>query len=787
MDTVERRWITNRFSIAQAALALLAFLLLATPVLAQGGGPTMSVSGGFDGYCRRDAWCPVHVVLSNEGPDIEGELHIIYAYTTTPDRPSVAKPVSLPAHSRKAYFLYLPPVGGSTAWKVRLVSNGEVLVEERLSLRTMGGRDPLYGVVGGSEGSLNFLADVAPPGATGRVAYLPLEALPPDPLAWEPMDVLVLSDVDTGGLSPNQRRALETWVAHGGHLVVAGGGGADRTAVGVADLLPVTVGPLRSVEDLGALTERLGTGLVPGPYGVTEVTVREGEVLLEQDGLPLIVRRVYSAGVVDFVAFGTGAGLFTRWEDGTRLWSLLVETTAQPAPRIAFRQEYLAMEAIGIIPDLVAPSPFHLLAFVLVYTLLIGPVNYLVLKRLDRRELAWATIPLLVLAFTAFTYLTGLHVRGRIPIVHRLVAIRVPPGSDVGRATAAVGLFSPRRTAYDVQIAASVYPADWDFPGYGVPSAHLSRILQTGEGSRVIRVQVDVGGIRPFLAETYVDAPRVAADLRLVAGEGGDFRLEGTIRNGPSRLSEAVLIVGQQDLRLGDLEPGAETTVHLDLHGSVQTTPIGPSAFIAPPAPPYGWSDLPNRILGGGEYWTDRDLYRKYQFLSALFSNSPGLGPGVHLVGWAEEGPPEVEVVDRPSRQWTTALYIYDLPITLPETGVSFRIPPDLIFCAPEETLSEPYLGPHQSVVFRCTPGTAVRATRVTKVTVSLYGDGEVEVFVWDWEEERWIEVGSGWKRFTLPRPEAVTSSSGVIRLRMRTGNVPTGIERIEVEIEGER
>ena len=742
----------------------------------------MSVSGGFDGYCHRGVWCPVRVVLSNEGPDIEGELHIIYAYTTTPDRPTVAKPVSLPAHSRKAYFLYLPPVGWSTAWKARLVSDGEVLVEQEFSLHGMGTEDPLYVVVGGGGDDLNLLANISPPGTTSRVAHVPLEALPPDPLAWELMDVLVLSDVDTSGLSPNQRRALETWVAHGGHLVVAGGIGGERVAAGVAEILPVAVGPVRSVDDLWALEERLGIALVPGPYAISETTVREGEVLLEQDGLPLIVRRIHGAGVVDFVAFGTGAGLFARWEDASRLWSFLLEVETPTVRHLAFREAYPTISALGTIPDLAAPSPLSLLAFMLVYILLIGPVNYLVLKRLDRRELAWVTVPLLVLAFTACAYLTGVQVRGHTAIVHRLVAVYVPPGSEVGRVTTAVGLFSPRRTAYDLRIGGTgVRQADWDFYGAPPQPTHPPHILQGAEETHVSDVRVDVGGIQPFIAETYADVPPVEADLRLMST--GGFRLTGTIRNGPVRLSGAVLLVGYEEQRLGDLEPGAEAAVQLDLHTSVQTTPGGPPVFTGP----FGGGELPRRILGEADYWKDRDLYRRYQMLSALFPyNVSGLGRGVYLVGWAEEGPPEVEVVGREARQIVTAFYVYHLPVTVPEEDVPVNIPPGLIICAPEDEM-EPYLGTHQTVRFRCAPAVQVRVDRVEEVTMRLQGSGEVTVSAWDWEQEEWVDAGTGWGRFTLPRPDTVVSQEGVIRLQIRTGDIPTTIERIEVTVKGQR
>ena len=52
-------------------------------------------------------------------------------------------------------------------------------------------------------------------------------------------------------------------------------------------------------------------------------------------------------------------------------------------------------------PALALPSIEGLLLLLLGYIVLIGPINYLVLRRLDRREWAWVTMPLLVVGFTA--------------------------------------------------------------------------------------------------------------------------------------------------------------------------------------------------------------------------------------------------------------------------------------------------------------------------------------------------------------------------------------------------
>jgi hypothetical protein len=157
-----------------AAVVLLAWTC--GPVIGQESGPTMEVTAGFDGYCRRDGWCPVYILLSNEGADIEGKLYVaVRGASGSAEHDVYARPVLLPAHSRKAFFLYLPSVGWTTQLIVRLVSGEEILALQPANVRRLGEEDRLYGVISSNPSALNFLSDVAPAGGQAAVAHLSLE------------------------------------------------------------------------------------------------------------------------------------------------------------------------------------------------------------------------------------------------------------------------------------------------------------------------------------------------------------------------------------------------------------------------------------------------------------------------------------------------------------------------------------------------------------------------------------------------------------------------------------
>jgi len=765
------------------------------PAAAQEGSLALQVRAGFDGYCHGSDWCPVVVVATNEGADVEGELDLIVGGTSIGTVPNVyARRVVLPAHSRKAYFFLLPPAESPPRDHptVQLVAGGAVLSAEQAVLTWLREEDRLYGVASSSPSALNFLGDVAPAGGRAAVAHLNLEALPPDPLGWDGLDVLVLTDVDTTALGSDQRQALETWVAHGGHLVVGGGAGAARTVAGLADLLPVVVGGTRAVDDLGPLGELWGAPIAPGPYAVAEVVLRDGEALIRQQDergdLILLARRTTGAGKVDFLAFDAGLSPFARWDDNGRLWEFIVEMGGASVPRITLRNGYRAREAANAVPGLEPPSMVQILAFMLAYTLLVGPVNYVVLRKLDRRELAWLTIPVLIVGFTVCAYVTGFQIRGNTPIVHRVAAVYVPPGASVGRASQVVGLFSPRRTTYDVWVAgAGVRQVPGDpLGGPGMSDVtRPPRFIQQAEGLMVTGLRVDVGDVRPFVAEGYADVSPVDADLQLVSSAVGGLQVAGRLRNGGVALKDAVLISGDQAQRLGDLGAGEEVGV-------------GFAYDVAS-----GQTDIVEQVLGIVVYWEDPELYRRNRFLQALLSQDGqlDLGRGVYLVGWAEEAPLPAEVVGRPFSTVETAFYVYALPVAGLEPGATVVIPPGLITRVVEETAGSVdvwpgglHMEPESAVVFRFTTWDGVTVRQVDELVLELVGRSRGDmshppaVFLWNEASGGWEGLDVGWGRHTIPDADVYVNRSGDVLLRLDTdAEWPADVESLTITIKGQR
>ena len=110
------------------------------------------------------------------------------------------------------------------------------------------------------------------------------------------------------------------------------------------------------------------------------------------------------------------------------------------------------MQAVYQLPALALPPTSGLLVIIAAYILIIGPINYLVLKRLDRRELAWVTMPVLVLAFAAASFGYGSFLRGTDVVVNEVAIVRGAPDATEASAQVYFGIFSPTRSTYQVQV-----------------------------------------------------------------------------------------------------------------------------------------------------------------------------------------------------------------------------------------------------------------------------------------------------------------------------------------------
>jgi hypothetical protein len=98
-------------------------------------------------------------------------------------------------------FLSVYPHGFFSGLKVRLVADGKTLAESDLKTSCIGAENILIGLLTDSPASYDALTGVKPLTGTVKVAQIGLGDLPDQVTGWAGLDALVISGVDTSGLS----------------------------------------------------------------------------------------------------------------------------------------------------------------------------------------------------------------------------------------------------------------------------------------------------------------------------------------------------------------------------------------------------------------------------------------------------------------------------------------------------------------------------------------------------------------------------------------------------------
>jgi len=767
-------------------LVILSVTLLTAglPAFAQSAnGITMDVDAGYDGYYKAGSLLPVIVNVANNGAPIEGELRITQGSTSSGDRVVYNTPISLPTQSNKRVFMYVYPVGFSTDVEVELLDENGRLLHKTASnpIRQLPQDSLLYGVVTPEPGNLDYLEDVAGGRGEAAVGYLSLDDLPELPPAWNGLDVLVLHDVDTGQLNVAQMDALTAWLNTGGQLVVAGGAGWQKTSAALADMLPVAISGSETVEDLPALQAAIGEPFRDvGPYLVTTSSLTNGELLLHEDGLPLLAQRPFGQGSVTFLALDPSLAPLLDWAGSETVWAAIADGVPAISPWAdGFQNGWAAVSAVSSLPSLAMPPVFQLAGYLLIYVLVVGPLNYVILKRKNKRILAWVTIPIIVLVFSGLAYLTGFQLKGNDTIINQMSVVAGEVGGEDARVSTLLGLYSPRRRGYNVllPIDSMARPLSENFSG---SSPSLDAITRSNEVI-LSDVRVDVSGVETFVAESIRPGLPISGETILNIN-GGDVEMTVTVRNESDDLLENVtLLANSYALALGDIAPGEDAST-TEIVGAVDA-----SGTVSFRSPGYGSPLMANAdtILGTSDYYNDRDAYPRWQFLQALEEEylSGGLSTRnnqVTLLAWSDAAQLETAVEGFAHIPVSTTLYLLEMPIQDNlETG-RLTVPFSLLEWTMlgsnnmySESVQDFYMPASSWMEVEFTPWQEVAELAVDDVAIHLStrsGQPNVPtVRLWEWETDEWVDLDDMvWGETAVSDPQRFLTTDNTIRFRLQ-------------------
>jgi hypothetical protein len=754
-------------------------------------GITINSQVGFDGYFKSEHWVPVQIDVANSGPAIEGELRVTIGTSTFGEEIHYVSPISLPTQSSKrvTIYAYIPRVMQPTVGLYD--DNGRLIIESSVNqLNQIPVDGLLYAVISPDPGEFSFLEKVSAGRTTVGVAFLELADLPETAVTWRALDILMINDVDTAVLSQEQLAALKAWVDVGGQLIVTGGGSWQKTTAALSEMLPVTVTGSESVADLPALTQSVNLPFRdPGPYVVTTSQLRGGELLYHQDGLPLLASTPYGSGTVYFLALDPKLAPMLDW-DGSEVMLTAVANRVQSPPPWALpaQNSYAARTAVSSLPALALPSVWQFIIFLLIYIILIGPINYILLKRRNMLERAWISIPVFIVLFSGGAYVAGFQLRGNDVLINQMSIAYSHSGAEQAQVQSFIGLYSPDRSQYDLVLPNQnvIRPISDGF-STGAAQVNLDSI---GFGNEVTvnNVRVDISGIESFVAQSIRPALSVIGQASLEV-QNGRLLLNATIQNNSDTLlSMGSLLLGDTAVYIGDIKPGEIRTIS-EILGTASTSQSGSFAPATTFFPTGGGSLLTSNagiILNSYDYYDDPELHARYQLLQAFDSSSGSFttmgavpGDAVTLLAWSDEQQMDVQLNNHPFDNSGETLYFIEMPLTQNlVSGTQITLPRILIDW---EVLSQSNLYYEAIenfslnggwIEYEFTPWAEFQHFSVEAFAINLLAQVESEpvpvVRLWDWQEGQWVvQEGVSWGETGVSDYSSYIGTNNKVRIRL--------------------
>jgi hypothetical protein len=623
---------------------------------------TITAQAGLDGFCKADKWLPVHITVSNAGADINARVQTSYK-NNLEGQTVDGVDISLPATSRKEFFLYVTPQGLMRTFSVSVMDGNKVLAKTNLNLSCTSDPITLVGVLTDNPSAFTMLNNIRPVTGTTRTVQLNISDLPDRAQGWGMLDALIISNVDTGTLTPEQKQSLELWLANGGKLFVTGGIQWQATTAGLNEFLPIKLSSTRNVTGLSALSTYAmdSTPLELGTILATGKLQTGANILVEQNNIPLLIEKQIGFGKVYFFAADPGLQPLSDWDGMQKIYEhLLAFKSPKPSWADGPWDPYQARTALSTLPELALPSFVYICCWLGLYIIVIGPANYFILRRIKRPELAWVTVPVLVIIFTSLAYFSGFLYRGTRPILNRIMLAQAWQGVRQTQATALVGLYSPNRTTYTVESQDQFLIFPYPDMNQNLQGNNDWLSLKNETGISLPDVRVEIGGMQSMGLEGSMPSLAIQQDLTLTLTENTPV-LEGSITNTSNyTLQNSALVTSSGWTPIGDIAPNESKNVSTTLINNSNAQSNVQYTILA--------------ALGLDTYSKDIDKKRHASFFQAVTvspNNVVNVNSGVYLAGWVDnEIPTPAGLQGEAFNATDTLLYFEKLtPALKTETG----------------------------------------------------------------------------------------------------------------------
>lgn len=381
---------------------------------------------------------PVSAIMVNNGQDFEGEFQIKVDYTIYNQNKGKEygiyyQPLELQKGAGKQINFSIPISTVQKDFEVTLVNKkGNVVYRKYFNAKPLDPATILVGVLSERPtdmaylSALHFAENEDYTGDYTKTVFLGKETFPSEKASMNHFKVIIIDDFDTKELSQQQKNALLEWIQYGGVCVIGTGVNASKTLNGLQDIV--------SVSNYDTIVENIFIGEERARADVAQLELSQTDnVEIITDNASMIKMGM---GAVILYDISLSLAPVTNMTGFVNNVKQCCEYASEDLSVIKYTDsyEYNPMEYIARrFPELKTNSIYIILAVVALYVILIGPVVYIILKKKDKKEIAWVVIPTLSGVFMIIIFILSINSQYKNGMLSIVSATEIKQGESTAK------------------------------------------------------------------------------------------------------------------------------------------------------------------------------------------------------------------------------------------------------------------------------------------------------------------------------------------------------------------
>lgn len=530
----------------------------------------IKVSYGIQGKYRAMKYIPVTVEVNSLERDFIGEIEVRVASSNMGTYDAYSKEVSLTKGEISKVTIPVKVLENSSKMTVNIVENGKVLSQKKtlISSGRVTETNVFTGVLTDDATSLGYIGNVkfdSSRGFEGTIenVYLDENIIGENNLNIDGLDAIIINNYNMSNLKKEQYDAINSWINKGGTLILGAGANESKTIGSIdKDFLQVKSNGVKE-ENLTLVEDNLK--LITSNLEVKYAKIKNGT-----SEKPLVYSIEKGRGEILITTFDLGLEPLISSKDASQFLSLILTDAANGIFDKNMNGGYMgqgyyrARELMQSIPINEIVGTKSLIVVFGLYALIIGVVLYIVLKKLNKRDLTWIAIPAISIVFALVIYFMGSSTRVNDVILNQNNIVSVDKdGKGLAKGYIGIGTKYKEDVIIEKPEDVTMNYITQDTHYYGNPEEEIKDRLRVkttykGNNSYFTFADSDALDMKTFevIGKEQV-IPKIDSNFNL-----SDGNLNGAVKNNLDKnINKLILVAGQNVWDLGELPKGEEKAI----------------------------------------------------------------------------------------------------------------------------------------------------------------------------------------------------------------------------------